>query len=138
MADRVLRGSRMGAVSYETDRDHDLAPRQLVKYKTADGEIYEVPFADDAEIPEEWMCKNGKLGILMEGEGVESKPVKPPRTHWDMLRERRSIEELDVLLEERIEALRKRRRNAAKLLKAQQEAEEAEKAAEEADRKSVV
>ena len=26
MADRVLRGSRMGAVSYETDRDHDLAP----------------------------------------------------------------------------------------------------------------
>ena len=131
MADRVLRGSRMGAVSYETDRDHDLAPRQLVKYKTADGEIYEVPFADDAEIPEEWMCKNGKLGILMEGEGVESKPVKPPRPHWDMLRERRSIEELDVLLEERIEALRKRRRNAAKLLKAQQEAEEAEKAAEE-------
>lgn len=131
MADRVLRGSRMGAVSYETDRDHDLAPRQLVKYKTADGEIYEVPFADDAEIPEEWMCKNGKLGILMEGEGVESKPVKPPRTHWDMLRERRSIEELDVLLEKRIEALRKRRRNAAKLLKAQQEAEEAEKAAEE-------
>ena len=131
MADRVLRGSRMGAVSYETDRDHDLAPRQLVKYKTADGEIYEVPFADDAEITEEWMCKNGKLGILMEGEGVESKPVKPPRTHWDMLCERRSIEELDVLLEERIEALRKRRRNAAKLLKAQQEAEEAEKAAEE-------
>ena len=84
----------------------------------------------DAEIPEEWMCKNGKLGTLIEGEGVESKPVKPPRTHWDMLLERRSIEELDVLLEERIEALRKRRRNAAKLLKAQQEAEEAEKAAE--------
>lgn len=130
MADRVLRGSRMGAVSYETDRDHDLAPRQLVKYRTEDGEIYEVPFADDAEIPEEWMCKNGKLGTLMEGEGVESKPVKPPRTHWDMLLERRSIEELDVLLEERVEALRKRRRNAAKLLKAQQEAEEAEKAAE--------
>ncbi|WP_080794963.1 RNA polymerase-binding protein RbpA [Corynebacterium pacaense] len=130
MADRVLRGSRMGAVSYETDRDHDLAPRQMVKYRTGDGEIYEVPFADDAEIPEEWMCKNGKLGILIEGEGVESKPVKPPRTHWDMLRERRSIEELDVLLEERIEQLRKRRRNAAKLLKQQQEAEGAEKTAD--------
>ena len=40
MADRVLRGSRMGAVSYETDRDHDLAPRQMVKYPTDDGEIY--------------------------------------------------------------------------------------------------
>lgn len=126
MADRVLRGSRMGAVSYETDRDHDLAPRQMVKYRTENGEIYEVPFADDAEIPEEWMCKNGQLGTLVEGEGVESKPVKPPRTHWDMLRERRSIEDLDVLLDERVDLLRKRRRNAARLLKQQQEAEAAE------------
>jgi hypothetical protein len=61
----------------------------------------------------------------MEGEGIESKPAKPPRTHWDMLRERRTIEELDVLLEERVEQLRKRRRNAARLLKQQQEEEAA-------------
>ena len=57
----------------------------------------------------------------MEGEGVESKPAKPPRTHWDMLRERRSIEELDELLTERIDQLRSRRRSAARLLKEQQE-----------------
>lgn len=121
MADRVLRGSRMGAVSYETDRDHDLAPRQMVKYRTDAGEIYEVPFAEDAEIPGTWMCKNGQLGTLIEGEGTEAKPVKPARTHWDMLRERRSIEELDSLLEQRIDALRKRRRSAARMLKEQQE-----------------
>lgn len=121
MADRVLRGSRMGAVSYETDRDHDLAPRQMVKYRTPDGEVFDVPFADDAEIPVEWLCKNGQVGTLIEGEGVESKAVKPPRTHWDMLRERRSLEELDVLLEERLDILRKRRRSAARLLKEQQE-----------------
>lgn len=120
MADRVLRGSRMGAVSYETDRDHDLAPRRMVRYRTDNGEVYEVPFADDAEIPSEWMCKNGQLGILMEGDGQDVKPIKPPRTHWDMLRERRGIEELDVLLEERIELLRKRRRNAVKLMKEQE------------------
>lgn len=122
MADRVLRGSRMGAVSYETDRDHDLAPRRMVKYQTESGDIFEVPFADDAEIPNEWMCKNGQLGTLLEGNGQESKPVKPPRTHWDMLCERRSMEELDVLLEERIELLRKRRRNAVKLMKEQEAA----------------
>lgn len=122
MADRVLRGSRMGAVSYETDRDHDLAPRRMVKYRTEAGEIYEVPFADDAEVPQEWMCKNGQMGTLVEGEGQESKPVKPPRTHWDMLRERRSLEEPDELLDERIELLRKRRRTAVKLMKEQQEA----------------
>lgn len=120
MADRVLRGSRMGAVSYETDRDHDLAPRQMIKYKTESGEIFEVPFADDAEIPQEWMCKNGQLGTLVEGNGQESKPTKPPRTHWDMLCERRSLEELDELLEERIELLRKRRRQAVKLMKEQE------------------
>lgn len=123
MADRVLRGSRMGAVSYETDRDHDLAPRQIVRYKTETGEVYEVPFADDAEIPGTWLCKNGQVGHLIEGVGSESKPIKPPRTHWDMLRERRSIEELDVLLEERIDQLRRRRRNAQRLLKQQQEEE---------------
>lgn len=131
MADRVLRGSRMGAVSYETDRDHDLAPRQMVRYETEDGEVFEVPFANDAEIPGEWLCKNGLVGKLMEGEGTESKPAKPPRTHWDMLRERRPIEDLEVLLDERIELLRKRRRQAAKLLKQQQEAMEAEKKAQE-------
>lgn len=120
MADRVLRGSRMGAVSYETDRDHDLAPRRMVKYQTEDGEIFEVPFADDAEIPQDWLCKNGQMGTLVEGEGIESKPAKPPRTHWDMLLERRSLEELDELLEERIELLRKRRREAMKLLKEQE------------------
>lgn len=124
MAERVLRGSRMGAVSYETDRDHDLAPRQMVKYQTPNGEVFDVPFADDAEIPEEWLCKNGQVGVLIEGEGVESKPQKPPRTHWDMLLERRTIEELDELLEERLELLRKRRRNAARLLKEQQEAQQ--------------
>ena len=70
MADRVLRGSRMGAVSYETDRDHDLAPRMMVRYRTESGEIFEVPFADDAEIPGEWLCKNGQIGELVEGEGT--------------------------------------------------------------------
>ena len=126
MADRVLRGSRMGAVSYETDRDHDLAPRQMVKYRTEDNEIFEVPFADDAEIPQERLCKNGKMGTLVEGEGTEAKPAKPPRTHWDMLCERRSMDELQELLDERIDALRKRRRTATKLLKQQKE-EEAKK-----------
>lgn len=49
--------------------------------------------------------------------------MKPPRTHWDMLRERRSLEELDELLEERIELLRKRRRTAVKLMKEQEAAQ---------------
>ena len=38
-------------MSYETDRNHDLAPRQVARYRTDNGEEFDVPFADDAEIP---------------------------------------------------------------------------------------
>lgn len=105
----------MGAVSYETDRDHDLAPRQMMRYRTDDGSVFEVPFADDAEIPAEWPCKNGQMGTLIEGDGQDTKDVKPPRTHWDMLLERRSEAELQELLDERIDILRKRRRGAIRI-----------------------
>ena len=67
MADRVMRGSRLGAVSYETDRNHDLAPRQIARYRTENGEEFEVPFADDAEIPGTWLCRNGMEGTLIDG-----------------------------------------------------------------------
>lgn len=110
MADRVLRGSRLGAVSYETDRDHDLAPRRIVQYRTDNGEIFDVPFADDAEVPSKWPCKNGMEGTILEGAEPEEKKTKPPRTHWDMLLERRSEEELEVLLNERLELLKQRRK----------------------------
>src|SRR6201987_4822959 len=110
MADRVLRGRRLGAVSYETDRNLDLAPRQIARYRTENGEEFDVPFADDAEIPGTWLCRNGMEGTLIEGDLPEPKKVKPPRTHWDMLLERRTVEELEELLKERLELIRSKRR----------------------------
>ena len=53
-------------------------------------------------------CAVRMEGTLIEGEVPEPKKVKPPRTHWDMLRERRSIEELEELLKERLEIIEKR------------------------------
>ena len=38
--------------------------------------------------------------------GPSCKEEKPARTHWDMLRERRSIAELEDLLAERLTLLR--------------------------------
>jgi hypothetical protein len=111
MADRHhMRGSRLRAVSYETDRTHNLAPRQIARYRTANGEEFNIPLADDAEIPDTWECRNGMEGRLIEGgELVEPKKVKVPRTPWDMLRERRSIEQLEELLQERLELIKSRR-----------------------------
>jgi hypothetical protein len=114
MADRVMRGSRLGTVSYEIDRNHDLAPRQIARYRTQNGDEFEFPFADDAEIPGTWLCRNGMEGTLIDEGGhlAEPKKVKVPRTHWDMLRERRSIEQLDELLKERLEIIKSRRRGS--------------------------
>lgn len=111
MANHVMKGSRLGAVSYETDRNHDLAPRHVARYRTGTGEEFDIPFALDAEVPDTWQCRNGMEGTLLDDGGLrEPKKVKVPRTHWDMLRERRSIEELEVLLNERLEIIKSRRR----------------------------
>jgi hypothetical protein len=108
-----MRGSRLGAVSYETDRNHSLAPRQIARYRTENGDEFDIPFADDAEIPGTWECRNGMAGTLIHGgELAEPKKVKVPRTPWDMLRERRSIEELEELLKERLGIIQSRRRGS--------------------------
>jgi hypothetical protein len=110
---RGMRGSRLGSVSYETDRNDNLAPRQIARYRTQNGEEFDIPFADDAEIPGTWECRNGMEGRLIEGgEVAEPKKVKVPRTPWDMLRERRSIEQLEELLQERLEIIKSRRRGS--------------------------
>ena len=110
---RVMRGSRLGALSYETERNHDLAPRKTARYRTENGEEFDMPFADDAEVPGTWLCRNGMEGTLIEGgDPAEPTKVKVPRTHWDMLRERRSIEELEELLNERLEIINSRRRGS--------------------------
>jgi hypothetical protein len=114
MADRVLRGSRLGAVSYETDRNHDLAPRRTTNYACPKGHDFEVPFSDDAEIPPTWECRlHGSVSKLIDGSEPEQKKAKAPRTHWDMLLERRTIPELEELLSERLEELRGRRSRSA-------------------------
>jgi hypothetical protein len=108
-----MRGSRLGAASYETERNRALAPRQIARYRTENGEEFDIPFADDAAIPGTWECRNGMQGTLIEGgELAEPKKVKVPRTPWDMLRERRSIEQLEELLKERLAIIQSRRRGS--------------------------
>ncbi len=107
MGERTLRGSRLGAVSYETDRNTELAPRQEAEYRCTKGHLFAVSFAADADLPGTWECKaDGTPAKLVDGLEPEAKKSKPPRTHWDMLLERRSVKELEVILAERLEHLR--------------------------------
>ena len=107
MAERALRGSRLGAQSYESDLGVEMAPRQSVTYDCPRGHQFVVPFSVEAEIPEVWECSLcGAEALRVDGTKPEPKAGKPARTHWDMLLERRSVKELEVLLAERLEQLR--------------------------------
>jgi rubredoxin len=109
MGERVLRGSRLGTTSYETDRDTDLAPRQDVSYDCPRGHVTAVPMSSEAELPSTWECRVcGATALLRDGAAPEAKKGKTPRTHWDMLLERRSIEDLEEVLAERLAELHRR------------------------------
>ena len=71
-------------------------------------------FAADADIPEIWESpRSGQEGRLVAEDGslveMEQVETKAPRTHWDMLLERRTRAELEELLQERLTILRSRR-----------------------------
>ena len=107
MAERSLRGSRLGALSMETDENVVPSERQITTYLCPQGHRIELPFSIEAEIPAVWECRCGEEAKLQcGGPEPEAKPVKHVRTHWDMLLERRSIPELEELLEERLTLLR--------------------------------
>ncbi|HEU0132283.1 MAG TPA: RNA polymerase-binding protein RbpA [Mycobacteriales bacterium] len=106
MGERVLRGSRLGAISYENDRNTDLAPRQSAGYDCPKGHHMTVPLAADAEVPATWECRFCGTTALHAGAAApEPKKVKPARTHMDMLRERRSTGDLEEVLREQLAAL---------------------------------
>lgn len=107
MADRVLRGTRLGSTSYENDRHTDLAPRREISYACPREHRFSVPLADEADVPPTWECKVcGAVALAVDGTQPEGKPVKPARTHWDMLLERRTPDELEEVLAERLAILR--------------------------------
>jgi len=107
MSERALRGTRLGATSYETDSGIDLAPRQEVEYGCPNGHRFRMPFSVEADIPALWECRVcGAQALLVDGALPQEKPGKPVRTHWDMLLERRSVAELEEVLAERLGVLR--------------------------------
>jgi hypothetical protein len=111
MGERVLRGSRLGTTSYETDRNTDLAPRREAIYDCPHGHTFAVPLSSDAEVPSGWDCRScGATALLRDASEPEAKKTKHTRTHWDMLLERRSIADLEEVLAERLAELHAQQR----------------------------
>ena len=106
MADRALRGMRLGTQSMETAAHAELAERIQVHYDCPNGHVLSMPFSVEADVPLSWECHCGALALLRDGDRPEMKTERQARTHWDMLRERRPSPELEELLQERLVLLR--------------------------------
>ncbi|MDE0545591.1 RNA polymerase-binding protein RbpA [Microbacterium sp. C7(2022)] len=118
MADRSLRGIRLGAQSLQSEEGVVFHERAQHTYTcTACDRDTTLTFAADAELPEAWECRYcGAEALRRVGDqtvSVDHSGDKTPRSHWDMLLERRTLPELEELLEERLALLRERRGTAA-------------------------
>lgn len=107
MGERTLRGARLGGQSFEDERGIEFAARQQVGYVCPQSHAFEITMSVEAEIPAHWECPRcGAQALTTAGITPEEKAEKPVRTHWDMLLERRSVDELEDILTERLEMLR--------------------------------
>jgi len=107
VAERTLRGARLGGQSFEDERGIEFAARQQIGYACSRGHEFEITMSTEADVPGVWECPRcGAEAKSTAGILHEAKPEKPARTHWDMLLERRSEKELEDILKERLELLR--------------------------------
>src|SRR5690625_6479242 len=90
MADRALRGMKIGANSLENDVGVDLAPRIEAISDCPGGRTIIITFAADADIPPVWEAPGGGEALLRDATRPDPTPTKPVRTHWGLLLERRT------------------------------------------------
>ena len=110
MADRALRGSNLGARSMETDENVVPSERQITVVRLPAGPPHRAPLLDRGRRP----ARPGSAAAASRPSCATAPSPRPSRsstvrTHWDMLLERRSIPELEELLEERLTLLRESR-----------------------------
>ena len=116
MAQSTMRGMRLGAQSLEAESGIVFSERSDYVYICADKHETKLTFAAEAELPQTWQCKSCSLQATLQDAGADVElqvsEDKGPRTHWEMVLERRSREELEEILAERLEIIRARRASA--------------------------
>lgn len=106
----AIRGTRIGSgPSAESERG-DTAPRQRVSYWCENNHESRPSFAMDAEVPETWECPRCGLPAGKDQRQPPPAPrAEPYKTHLAYVKERRSEEDGQALLEEALQRLRARR-----------------------------
>jgi len=107
MRSGTLKATGLGSKSFEGDQDVTLSPRSEIGFDCPAHHHFSIVFSDEAQLPTAWDCPRcGASALRADGVRGEAKDVKPTRTHWDMLRERRSVPELEEILSERLALLK--------------------------------
>ena len=116
MRSQSLRGTSLNSRSLATDEGIVFSERKQVMYLCgACQATTTMTFAADAENPDSWTCSScGDVATLAEPGAAgrlatAAEDDKVARTPFDMLLERRTREELEVILQERLQYLRARR-----------------------------
>jgi hypothetical protein len=108
-----MRGMRLGTQSLESDRGVALSSRQTAEFRCAHGHQFPVVFSIDAELPQTWECASCSAVAIRLENGVEivvtGLDTEPKRSHFDMVLERRTRDELEELLAEVLAEMRDRR-----------------------------
>lgn len=108
-----MRGMRLGSQSLESDRGVELASRQKADFRCQLGHGFSVVFSIEAELPQTWECTDCSAVAIRLENGTEIEvtglQVDEKRSHFDMVLERRTRDELEELLAEVLAEMRERR-----------------------------
>jgi RNA polymerase-binding protein len=86
-------------------RNDDLAGRQTVEFACPRGHDFTGLFADNADLPKTWECRQHGIEAGLKDTTHPPRPVKK-HSHWDKVLERRPRTELAQLLNQQLEELR--------------------------------
>ena len=107
MRSNTMNATGLGSKSYANGRDVTLSPRLQLDFDCPADHHFSVTFSAEASLPRLWDCPTcWAPAVRSDGVRAAAGPHKPIRTHWDRLRERRSIAELEEILVERLALLR--------------------------------
>lgn len=91
--------------------DEKPAPRREVAYRCAKGHATTLVFAAKAELPDSWDCRTCGLAAGLDGPPGDPAARKGAKdmSAWALLRERRTIADLEAALAERLAEVRQQR-----------------------------
>lgn len=108
----AVRGMRIGSGPMGEAERGEAAPRQTVTYFCAHDHRSVITFAIEAQAPDSWDCPKCGLPASLDSDNRPPAPKNEPyKTHLAYVKERRSDEEGQVILDEAVKLLRTRRAN---------------------------